>query len=179
MLYDMQVDIYHPIRVRLVEMLNTFMNDLKHSADIRAREATLKEDILQQPAVKEFTVSLWKDIRQSLENQSADPDGALKQTIADSVLQFGQSLLAEPLLARKVEIWADDSARYLIRTYGDEVAELIRQTIDAWDPVQTSERIEIQIGKDLQFIRINGTLVGGLAGLTIHSIAVLADAFLR
>lgn len=173
MLYEMQTDIYHPLRVRLVDMMNNFMNDLKHSPDIAAKEVAIKEDILKQPAVRDFTVSLWTDIKQALVNQSENPDAELRQALENAVVRFGESILADPVLADKIDGWADDSARYLIRTYGHEVADLISNTIENWDPEVTSQRIEIQIGRDLQFIRINGTVVGGLVGLTIHTASVV------
>lgn len=173
MLYEMQHDIYHPARVKLVQMVNGFLDDLKHSPDIQDKEIALKEDILKEPAVRDFTVSLWTDIKRALLDQSEHPDAELKQAIEDSVISFGRSIQEDPLLAEKIDGWADDSARYLIRTYGHEVADLIASTIENWDPEATSERIEIQIGKDLQFIRINGTVVGGLAGLTIHTLSIL------
>jgi uncharacterized membrane-anchored protein YjiN (DUF445 family) len=177
MLYEMQVDIFHPMRVRLVSMMNEFLDELKHSEDIRQKEIALKEEVLEEPAVRDFTTSLWTDIKQALLDQSEHPDAELKQTIEDSVVRFGQSILEDPALAEKIDGWADESARYLIRTYGHEVADLISGTIESWDPTATSERIEIQIGKDLQFIRINGTVVGGLAGLTIHTFSVVPAMF--
>ncbi|MCB1691387.1 MAG: DUF445 domain-containing protein [Pseudomonadales bacterium] len=173
MLYEMQTDIYHPMRVRLVQMINEFLNDLKHSDAIRDKEVMLKNDLLEEPAVIDFTRSLWTDIRAALLRQSENPDAELRRAIEDSVIRFGQSILNDPVLEAKIDGWADDSARYLIRTYGHEVADLISKTIESWDPEVTSERIEIQIGRDLQFIRINGTVVGGLAGLTIYTISEL------
>ncbi len=175
MLYEMQVDIYHPLRVRLVNMMNEFMEDLKHSEGIRDKEAAIKEDLLQAPAVVEFTGSLWRDIKTVLIEQSENPNAELQRAIEQSVIRFGQSILEDETLAQKIDGWAEDSARFLIRTYGHEVAELISETIEGWDPEVTSGRIEEQIGKDLQFIRINGTIVGGLVGLSIHSIRELLE----
>ena len=176
-LYEMQVDIFHPMRVRLVQMSNEFMEDLKYSDDIKEKEISIKEDLLQQVAVRDFTRSLWTDIKQALLEQSESPDAELKKAIQDAVEKFGRSILADDRLAEKINGWAEDSARYLLDNYGHEVANLISQTIESWDPQSTSERIEIQIGKDLQFIRINGTVVGGLAGLGIHSISELVAHF--
>jgi uncharacterized membrane-anchored protein YjiN (DUF445 family) len=173
MLYDMQVDVLHPIRKRMVNSMNQFMDDLKHSPDIAEKEVTIKEDILAQPAIRDFTVSLWTDIKQALLDQSENPDAELKQAIEDSVIKFGQTILEDEVLSTKINGWAQDSGRYLIRTYGHEVADLISGTIEEWDPQATSERIEIQIGKDLQFIRINGTVIGGLVGLVIHTVTVV------
>ncbi len=177
MLYEMQMDVLHPVRVRLVHSMNQFMDDLKHSEDIAEKEIAIKEDILKEPAVKDFTSSLWSDIRRSLLQQSENPDGELRHAIEDAVVSFGQSILEDESLARKIDGWAEDSGRYLIRTYGHEVSSLISDTIESWDPQATSERIEIQIGRDLQFIRINGTVIGGLAGLLIHTLTVLPDLF--
>lgn len=176
MLYEMQVDIYHPMRVRLMSMINQFLEDLKHSDDIREKEVAIKEDLLSQPAVREFTTTLWSDLKAALLKQSERPDNELQQAIEDSVIRFGESIREDRELAAKIDGWAEDGARYLIRTYGHEVAELISNTIESWDPEATSERIEIQIGKDLQFIRINGTVVGGLAGFVIHTVTVSAPA---
>lgn len=175
MLYEMQVDIYHPLRVRLVKMMNEFMEDLKHSEDIRRKETAIKEDLLNAPAVIDFTGSLWHDIKELLVQQSEKPDAELKQAIEQSVIKFGHSILEDDKLAEKIDGWAEDSARYLINTYGHEVASLISDTIETWDPGATSERIEEQIGKDLQFIRINGTVVGGLVGLSIHTARELIE----
>lgn len=175
MLYEMQVDIYHPHRVRLVSMINEFMEDLKHSEGIRKKEVTLKEELLEAPAVVEFAGALWRDIKEVLIRQSEHPDAELKQAIEQSVLTFGQSIRDDDKLAKKIDGWAVESARHLINTYGHEVAALIPETIENWDPVPTSGRIEEQIGKDLQFIRINGTVVGGLVGLSIHTVRELIE----
>lgn len=177
MLYEMQVDIYHPLRVRLVNMINEFMDDLKHSEDILEKEVSLKEELLQAPAVVDFTGSLWRDIKEVLIKQSESPDAELKKAIEDSVVRFGESILEDDSLAEKIDGWAEDSARYMINTYGHEIASLISDTIESWDAEATSLRIEEQIGKDLQFIRINGTVVGGLVGLTLHSVRELIERF--
>lgn len=173
MLYEMQVDIYHPLRIRLMTMVNKFLDELKTSEDIRNKEASIKEDLLQAPAVVDFTSSLWRDIKDMLVRQSEHPDAELKKAIENAVISFGESILEDEALAKKIDGWAEDSARYLINTYGHEVAALISDTIESWDPVATADRIEQQIGKDLQFIRINGTIVGGLVGLTIHALREL------
>lgn len=173
MLYEMQVDIFHPVRVRMVTMLDDLLTDLKHSPDIQEKEIALKEELLNQPVIRDFTSTLWADIKQALLDQTEEPDAELKRAIADSVISFGESILSDIELSNKIDEWAQDSARYLIRTYGHEVADLISGTIDNWDPESTSQRIEIQIGRDLQFIRINGTVIGALVGLVIHSSTVL------
>jgi uncharacterized membrane-anchored protein YjiN (DUF445 family) len=170
-LYEMQMDVLHPMRIRLINMTDEFLKELKHSTEIRSKEAAIKEDLLNQPALRDFTQSLWYDIKAALLRQSEQPNAELKRTIQQSVMKFGEAILEDPALAHKIDGWAEASAGYLIRTYGHEAADLISGTIDGWDPEATAERIELQIGRDLQFIRINGTLVGGLAGLVIHCLS--------
>lgn len=172
-LYEMQVDVLHPLRVRAMNAIKEFLDDLRHSEEIANKEVAIKEDLLSQPAVRDFTVSLWTDIKEALLRQSENPDAELRQAIEDSVIKFGQTILEDESLANKIDGWAEDSARYLIRTYGHEVAGLITETIEGWDATATSERIEVQIGKDLQFIRINGTVIGGLIGFLIHTATVV------
>ncbi|HAK51756.1 MAG TPA: hypothetical protein DCM54_07625 [Gammaproteobacteria bacterium] len=169
-LYSIQVDVRHPARVRLIDMLNQFMHDLKYSEDFAKKEAAIKQDLLSHPSASQFTQSLWDDIKQSLLKQKDQSDSELTRAIEDVVANFGHAILEDPVLAEKIDSWGDNAARYLIRSYGEEISDLIARTIKNWDPVATSERIEIQIGRDLQFIRINGTLVGGLIGLLIHSV---------
>ena len=110
MLYEMQTDVLHPFRVRVMGMINQFMDDLKHSPDIAEKEVAIKEDLLTQPAVREFTTTLWADIRQALVNQSEQPDAELKQTIEDAVVNFGNTILEDDKLAEKINGWAEDSA---------------------------------------------------------------------
>jgi uncharacterized membrane-anchored protein YjiN (DUF445 family) len=131
MLYGMQVDIYHPQRVRLVSMINEFMEGLKHSEGIRKKEVTLKEELLEAPAVVEFAGSLWRDIKEVLIRQSEPPDAELKQAIEQSVLTFGQSIRDDDKLAKKIDGWAVESTRHLINTYGHELAALISETIES------------------------------------------------
>lgn len=169
-LHGMKTDELHPLRVRLVKSMNQFMDDLKHSQDIAEKERTIKQDFLNEPAVRDFTGSLWADLKQALLSQSEQSDGELVQTMERTVIAFGESILDNDTLAKKIDQWGEQSATYLITTYGHQISNLIANTIDQWDPVATSERIELQIGKDLQFIRINGTLVGGLVGLLIHTV---------
>ena len=146
------------------------MPDLKHSEDSLKKEATIKQDLLREPAVREFTQSLWNDFKQNLVEQRKQSDGELTRTIEDVVVNFGRTILKDPALATNIDTWGDIAARYLIRTYSEEISGLVATMIENQDPITSSECIEIQIGKDLQFIRINGTLVGRFIGFVIHGI---------
>ena len=101
--------------------------------------------------------------------QSEQSDSELTRAMERTVIDFGESILEDDALAEKIDQWGEQSAKYLITNYGHEISNLITNTIDQWDPIATSERIQLQIGKDLQFIRINRTLVGGRVRLLIHT----------
>jgi uncharacterized membrane-anchored protein YjiN (DUF445 family) len=101
----------------------------------------------------------------------ANPDSKAPGVIEEALTKFGQKALDDPELLAKMDEFAVDVAVFLVARYQDEVAELIASTVSSWDPDLTSRRVELAIGRDLQFIRINGTLVGGLAGLLIYLIS--------
>jgi len=177
-LIEMQIDPEHPMRERFELMVEDFLDDLQYSEDILEKERDLKDELLMDTAVRDFVITLWQDLKETLIRHSEGPDTELRMNLQKAVAGFGESILHDEDLAAKINTYADDAARYLIRTYGHEVADLVSHTIESWDPEATSERIEVQIGRDLQFIRINGTVVGGLAGLTIHTVSVLPGYFL-
>ncbi len=163
----------HPFHQKFNELLQNFIDQLKTSPEVLAQGEAWKEEFLASPLVQEFSSSLWIDIKSWLLDHSSDQNSKLRETIGGGIVRLAAGLAQDELLQAKVNRWAENAAGYLIRTYGDEVGQLITQTIIGWDAEATSRKIELQVGKDLQFIRINGTLVGGLVGLLIHTVAVL------
>jgi len=163
----------HPLHKNFNQALTRFIEELKHSPDILAKEESLKEELLQDPAVQEFSSSLWADMKSRLVDHSANPDSDFSKPIQQGIMHFGQTILNNETLLEKIDHWVHEGAVYLVTEYGHEVETLIAYTISKWDAEETSRRIELQVGKDLQFIRINGTLVGGLVGLLIHTISYL------
>ncbi len=163
----------HPFHQKFSELLQNFIDQLKTSPEVLAQGEAWKEEFLASPLVQEFSSSLWMDIKSWLLDHSSDQNSKLRETIEGGIVRLAAGLTQDELLQAKVNHWAENAAGYLIRTYGDEVGQLITQTIIGWDAEATSRKIELQVGKDLQFIRINGTLVGGLVGLLIHTVAVL------
>ncbi|HMN09729.1 MAG TPA: DUF445 family protein [Gemmatimonadaceae bacterium] len=99
---------------------------------------------------------------------AAHPEGFDPETIERGLTAFGNAILADPVLMEKVDAWLVEAVVAVVERYQDEVGELIAGTVRRWDPVATSQRIELAIGRDLQFIRINGTIVGGLAGMGLY-----------
>jgi uncharacterized membrane-anchored protein YjiN (DUF445 family) len=116
---------------------------------------------------------VWADAKTHLREQAATPGSQLHAQLRDAILSGGARLQAEPALATKVDDTAEAAARYVVDHFGGEITELVSTTIARWDGEETSQRLELLLGPDLQFIRINGTVVGGLAGLLLHAIAQL------
>src|SRR5690606_30312685 len=102
-----------------------------------------------------------------------DPTSEFRTRAADNLRRLGVRLTEEPDLQRKVDDWVERSVGYVIDHYRSEVSDLIATTVGRWDGESTARKMELQVGRDLQFIRINGTLVGGLAGLVIHALSDL------
>ena len=135
----------------------------------------IKLDLLSHPAVKDFSRSVWDDIKTRLSGYAervADDVETEPDQVERWLSGLGQKVLADPELAAKVNGWVVELVTYAVEQAREEVAKLIAATVGAWDANATSRKIELQIGRDLQFIRINGTLVGGMVGVLLHLIAV-------
>ncbi|MDX6234838.1 MAG: hypothetical protein QOH68_3966, partial [Nocardioidaceae bacterium] len=133
----------------------------------------LKERILSQPRVGVTSVRLWDALRRALIGSLADENGLLRRRALEEIEAFGQRLIDDPELDRRIDATISDVAAYAVNHYGSEVATIISATVNRWDGKETAERIELHVGRDLQFIRINGTVVGGLAGIAIHAASSL------
>ncbi|HEV2146741.1 MAG TPA: DUF445 domain-containing protein [Longimicrobiaceae bacterium] len=170
-IHEVSVDPDHPLRARFNEAVDEFVEKLRTSPEMIARGEELKEEVLLHPTVRSYSASLWGDMKESLLRHNADPESPFRQRVERAVTAFGESLQDDPELLEKVEGWIEGAVLYVVEQYRHEVADLISTTVAAWPAEDTSRKIELQIGKDLQFIRINGTLVGGLAGLLIYTIS--------
>ena len=114
--------------------------------------------------------SVWADAKASLRDQAQDPSSDLHRQLAGAIASAGRRLQSEPALTQKLDDVAEAAARYVVEHFGGEITELVSTTIARWDGKETSDRLELLLGPDLQFIRINGTVVGGLAGLVLHAV---------
>ena len=137
------------------------------------RAENLKERMLSQPRVISTSIQLWDALRRALIGSLGDENGLLRRRAREEVDAFGQKLIDDPELSRRLDATISDIAAYAVNNYGSEVATIISATVNRWDGKETAERIELHVGRDLQFIRINGTVVGGLAGVVIHAISAL------
>jgi uncharacterized membrane-anchored protein YjiN (DUF445 family) len=160
----------HPLRERFERALHDFIQRLQTSPHVIARAEEMKQDFLNAEAVRTFSSSLWDDAREALVRQADKTEGHGLDVIRSALISFGEAVKQDPELLAKIDNWIIEVVAHLVERYRDEVAALISDTVAGWDPQATSRRIELAIGRDLQFIRINGTLVGGLAGLVIYTL---------
>lgn len=166
----------HPLRESIDAYLTDLTHDLQHDPLMIGRLEQLKVDLLDSPRVREFAAEVWASVKDTLDAALGDPESELRQGFRSAVVEVGVRLASDDELAAKVDEWVTDAAAYLVRNYRHEIAGVITETVERWDPRETTEKIELQVGRDLQFIRINGTVVGALAGLAIYSIATAVHA---
>jgi uncharacterized membrane-anchored protein YjiN (DUF445 family) len=170
-LIDVRDDPEHPLRARFDAALADFIVKLQHSPETAARAEAIKLELLETDAVREFSGSLWKDAKTALLRYAEHPGEASTESVERALGAFADAVLADPALVQRADDLIADVAVAVVARYQNEVSDLIAQTVASWDPDITSHRIELAIGRDLQFIRINGTLVGGLAGLVIYALS--------
>jgi uncharacterized membrane-anchored protein YjiN (DUF445 family) len=171
LLTELSADRFHPLRARFDTSLHAFVNRLNHSPEFAAKVDEWKEEFLDNEAARRFSASLWQDGKDALARYASNPDSKAPGVIETALTTFGQKALDDSELLAKMDDFAIDIAVFLVSRYQDEVAELIASTVASWDPELTSRRVELAIGRDLQFIRINGTIVGGLAGMLIYLVS--------
>jgi uncharacterized membrane-anchored protein YjiN (DUF445 family) len=138
-----------------------------------ARVEDLKKELLEHPAVRTWSGSLWTNLKDAALAAAADPDSALRARVAGLIRDAAQQLQTDPRIRELVQRHAHGVAGSLVERFSGDIADLVGSTVARWDTEETSRRIELQVGRDLQFIRINGTVVGGLAGLVIYTVAQL------
>ncbi|MFX4286816.1 DUF445 domain-containing protein [Janibacter sp. G349] len=172
-LAEMRADVRHPARTALDDLLRRLAADLQHDPDVMASAESLKERLLAHPQVPTSAVAVWQSLRASLLGAMADRDSYFWARGDELLTHLGDHLAHDTAWQERLEQHLGEIVAFFVNTYGDELAEVISVTVERWDADEASERIELFVGRDLQFIRINGTVVGALAGLAIHTVAVL------
>ncbi len=171
-LQDIRREPHHRSRIALDRLLRDLAGDLLEDEATIERMERLKARFLGHPQVTTTYISLWNALKRSLEKALADTDGEIVRRGVTEVQAYGHRLVADADRRERLDARAADLAVFLIDRYGRELTAVITTTIDEWDGKEASQKIELHVGKDLQFIRINGTIVGGLVGLIIHTVAV-------
>jgi len=170
---DVAHDRQHPLRHQIDAMVVEFSSRLRTDPELIARGEGLKRDLIGHEAVQEYLAGLWDEAKGGILAEAEDPASPLRTRIAASVSSFGTSLRTDPVLRERFELWLERIVGEFVDRFQGEIHNLVAATVDRWDATETSDRLEGLLGRDLQFIRINGTVVGGLAGLVIYAVSRL------
>jgi uncharacterized membrane-anchored protein YjiN (DUF445 family) len=166
-----RTDPNHQVRRSLDEYLRGLGRDLQADPAVIEAFETFKKNAISDPLVRQLTADGWSTLKSFLIEAAEDPASDLRVALTDAVVTLGTRLREDRELAAKVEGYAADAAAYLVGAYRTEIVSIVSDTVAGWDAREASEKIELHVGRDLQFIRINGTVVGALAGLVIFAIA--------
>ncbi|MBW8792597.1 MAG: DUF445 domain-containing protein [Streptomyces sp.] len=161
----------HPARGALDRFLTDFANDLQSDTDTRARVERLKGEVLGRGEVQDLIASAWTAVRSMIVAAAEDERSELRLRVRASLISLGARMAKEPKVQDKVDSWVEGAAVHVVSTYRKEITSLITDTVAGWDAEHTTRKIEAHIGRDLQFIRINGTVVGSLAGVLIFTVS--------
>jgi uncharacterized membrane-anchored protein YjiN (DUF445 family) len=164
----------HPVRVTLDRMLAGFATDLRTDPATMERARAVLAGLLDEPEVRRAFGDVLAAARRTVLEMVEDPASELRARLTAALAELGGRLAAGGELRAKVDGWVSDAVGHVVTRYRDELTRTITDTVRRWDAAETSRKIELQVGRDLQFIRINGTVVGALAGVVIHAATVLA-----
>jgi uncharacterized membrane-anchored protein YjiN (DUF445 family) len=172
-LVEVGADPGHPLRRQFDELLSEWIVQLQESPEVIARAEALKQQLLDPETSSRLAASLWEEAKEALSQQNPSGEGGAIDAVARGLSALARAALEDESLLEKVDGWVIGAVLRVVEQHRHEVGQLIAQTVSAWDPDETSRRIELLVGRDLQFVRINGTLVGGLVGLIIYSVTQL------
>ncbi|MBV8235250.1 MAG: DUF445 domain-containing protein [Acidimicrobiia bacterium] len=171
LLQDINRDPNHEVRRQFDTWLVSLIDQLQHSPEMQGRVDELKREVLDYPQLRDWTGSLWGEVKKVLREQAGEPQSALRARISDGIQALGHRLREDEALRAKAGEMVEEGVAFLAEHFHEELAGLISGTVERWDASETSQKLELLLGRDLQWIRINGTVVGGLAGLVIHAVA--------
>ena len=158
----------HPARQRITEMLKRFADDLQNSLALRAQVERAVADMLSHPAVASYFQDLWRSLKASVRESAEAPTSMARAALADAIARFGAALLEDESVIDTLNRRLRALLTEISGRHGRDVGTLISETIRSWDTKTVVEKLEQNVGPDLQYIRINGTIIGGLIGLAIH-----------
>ncbi|MFB9732153.1 DUF445 domain-containing protein [Ornithinimicrobium kibberense] len=168
---DIKDDPHHNVRAAIDSYLAELGRDLQDDPRTAERFERLKERLLDHPQVSDTAVRLGETLRSSILEALDDPAGHLRTRMETELRAFGRRLQDDAELRARLEEWTADTVVALVARYGPELTSVISGTIRRWDAAEASDKIELHVGRDLQFIRLNGTVVGALVGLVIHTVS--------
>ena len=168
LLFDMADDVGHPLRMKADSLLADLAFDLQHDGDMQAKVNTWKNEMVENPAMQRWIAGLWEQARAGLLRAARDPERAMAGKFGEALRQLGTTLQDDPRLRLTINRFARRTIVGATASYGDGIVTLVSDTVRGWDAEHVTSRIEQAVGRDLQYIRINGTVVGGLVGVILH-----------
>ncbi|NMD94104.1 DUF445 family protein [Rhodococcus sp. BL-253-APC-6A1W] len=166
----------HEVRLAVNKFLADYARDLQSDPATIAKAEKVKAEIMGRDEVTQLAGATWRTAKRMILDSVDDPNSTLRTKVAENVMALGVRLREDHELRTKVDGWLLDAVRFVASNYADEITSVIRETVERWDAEEASRKIELAVGRDLQFIRINGTVVGSLAGLAIYTISELLFA---
>jgi uncharacterized membrane-anchored protein YjiN (DUF445 family) len=170
---DVIADPAHPVRSDIERMLASLADDLRNSEDLAQRIEASKLRILDSPELAAAIQSQWQLLHESIDRAVDQPSSELENRLAELIQWWSRRVLEDAPLRMRIDGWIAESAERLAGKWDEEVIAMIETTVAGWDATEISHRLEMQLGRDLQFVRINGTVVGGLVGIAIHGLLLL------
>jgi uncharacterized membrane-anchored protein YjiN (DUF445 family) len=171
--FEMALDVDHPVRIEAEKKLIELAYDLQFDEEFRAKVEAFKNEIIGNEAVGQWIEGLWEQARTALLQAARNPEATLAGKFGEALAQLGNTLQGDPHLRATINQFARRAVVGGVASYGTSIVALVSDTIRSWDAKTITGRLEGAVGRDLQYIRINGTLVGGLVGLLIHTAEVL------
>ena len=162
----------HPARAEIKARLQALQHAMADDPKLAAKSRLLKDELVTHPAVRRYAFELWQRLRTELAAAFTDESSALALGLEREIGALGARLRADERLSAELDGWLKELLLHVVDNYRDPLSEIVSETIESWDAAATSQRIELNIGTDLQFIRVNGTLVGGLVGLALYFVGL-------
>jgi len=167
---DMESDPAHPVRVKIEQALADLANDLQTKPETQAKIEAMKMQLLDNRSVQIWLDTLWQKGREAIIRAARNPDAAMAGKLGELLQTTGMSLENDPQMKRAINRFARRAVAGMAASYGGSIVKLVSETVRGWDSKTITDRLEAAVGRDLQYIRINGTLVGGLVGLLLHAL---------
>src|SRR4051812_32460901 len=170
---EMSTDPAHPVRIKIEEALAQLANDLQTRAETRDRVESIKEQLLDNKSVGLWLDTIWQKGREAIIKAARNPDAVLAGKLGEVMKSMGGTLEKDARIRAAINQFARRATVGLAASYGSSIVKLVSETVRSWDARTVTNRLEAAVGRDLQYIRINGTLVGGMVGLVLHVVDTL------
>lgn len=175
LLFEMVLDPAHELRQRFDLQLEQLTQDLQGLPEYQQLGEKIKQDFMQNVSIQEYLLQLWNDLAERLKIAEGDPESTIHKRLDKLLLNLVDELEADPDMRDLLNQWLSAAIVRIVSENRESVSGLISDTVQSWDADTTSQRVELAIGRDLQFIRINGTLVGGLVGIVLLALHLLVE----